>query len=380
MSDDERDQPIMPREPDEQGDDAVRADRTETDVDSGVTTTSDPVEPPVIDDSGAAPAAEGDDGIAGDIGAFLLDALPQRERDDFDAYLADREASATIHAELIELAPAVALLPRLLELDDPALQPIEPSAGLRDRILTMALGAAESAQPAQRAGLSEPVSTQTASPAVGTLDAAAAADVGPANDAAPTALPTRPQGRIRSGVTTVPETAPTPIQSIARAPRSWLLAASLAVIAVGSAIWALALMGQVDDRDREVGALSTQVAGFQSRASASVFTLQPTPNGPAGASGTFYATLDNAQGALVVDNLSPLQDGRVYQLWFIQSGGSAPVPGATFTVDENGRGVLVVTPDAPAFDTVALTEEPTGGSAAPTTPVVLAGSLGGARG
>ena len=69
--------------------------------------------------------------------------------------------------------------------------------------------------------------------------------------------------------------------------------------------------------------------------------------------------------------LPALSPGRVYQLWFILDG--APVPSITFTPDATGRVVLpaVELPGTAAPSAAAITEEPAGGSAQPTTPIIL---------
>ncbi len=63
--------------------------------------------------------------------------------------------------------------------------------------------------------------------------------------------------------------------------------------------------------------------------------------------------------------------GRAYQLWFIQDG--KPVPSVTFIPDAAGRALVqqVAVPAAGAISAAAITEEPEGGSLAPTTPILL---------
>jgi anti-sigma-K factor RskA len=88
------------------------------------------------------------------------------------------------------------------------------------------------------------------------------------------------------------------------------------------------------------------------------------------------AVVRGSDGAIVMAvSLPQLQAGRVYQLWFIQGQG-APIPSETFRVDAQGRALVTLSaPQAASADTFAVTEEPDGGSQAPTTRPVLAGSI-----
>jgi anti-sigma-K factor RskA len=85
---------------------------------------------------------------------------------------------------------------------------------------------------------------------------------------------------------------------------------------------------------------------------------------------------DAQRSRLVVENLPKPAAGREYELWFIPKGG-APIRSETFNVDADGRATLVVNvpsgigPGAVA----AITDEPLGGSDAPTGTIQLAGEF-----
>ncbi|MGH2535755.1 MAG: anti-sigma factor domain-containing protein [Thermomicrobiales bacterium] len=335
------------------------------------------------------------------VGAYVLDALPEEERLAFVAHLA---SCADCQREVAELRPVVSLLPLVLELDPvPQLAGDEtdaadvpaPSGDLRGRILA----AVRDEQTADHLAtpVEEPPGTPEPAPAV-EPDLAAepvAADAEPdlASETepqpqsarpAPAAMPTRPPGRIRPGA--LPEVVPTPIwQRVSRRERNWLAAAVLAVVAVGAIIWALGLQGRVGDKDDELAALRREVAtqeaelaDLRDAGNASVALLGPTDEGPDAARGTLFIPLSPDEGVLLVEGMAPLPADRIYQLWFIA--GETPQPGPTFRVGEDGRGTVIVSSDAPTFEGVGITEEPEEGSEEPTTPVLLVGQLGGARG
>jgi anti-sigma-K factor RskA len=74
-------------------------------------------------------------------------------------------------------------------------------------------------------------------------------------------------------------------------------------------------------------------------------------------------------------NLSPAEAGRVYQLWFIQDG--KPVPSVTFNSEADGHAMVenINVPAGRGITHAAVTVEPTGGSPAPTSPVMLLGEM-----
>ena len=84
-----------------------------------------------------------------------------------------------------------------------------------------------------------------------------------------------------------------------------------------------------------------------------------------------HAELVEGDGAqLRVSNLPAPARGHVYQVW-VQRGRGAPVPDSVFTVDRAGRGSVGVRGDEKGASAVMVTQEPDGGSRAPTGAVVL---------
>ena len=78
----------------------------------------------------------------------------------------------------------------------------------------------------------------------------------------------------------------------------------------------------------------------------------------------------------LAQNLTVPQAGRTYELWYIPAGKS-PVPAGTFGVDAAGAAVVVspIPAGFPPLAVAAVTDEPAGGSTAPTTTPFLAGKF-----
>lgn len=303
------------------------------------------------------------------VGAYLLDALPEEERAAFEVHLATCESC---RREVAELAPVVALLPRLLELESEEREGAaaealpSPAPDLRNRILEAAR--AEARPPVAQAAPAEP---EPRRPTPTIRESPFAPDE-------PIAFPpSRPRARIRGGGATGPDRErSSPWETMGRLNRGWLAAAVLAIVAVGGIVWALVLMGTIDDKDRTIAALSTQAA---QKPNLSAWHLASGSGNQTGPSGLVFYSLPDKTGALVVTGMPALPADKVYQSWLIR-GANAPVPGPTFTIDKQGRGAAPVAADTPGFNAVAVTEEPVGGSLAPTSPILLQGQLPGAFG
>ena len=89
--------------------------------------------------------------------------------------------------------------------------------------------------------------------------------------------------------------------------------------------------------------------------------------------GAMVRTRDGATVFAV--NLPKLQPGRTYQLWRIHDANSAPVNAGLFSVDQQGLTVFNVEQQLQKGETVAVTDEPDGGSDQPTTAPLIAGEV-----
>jgi Anti-sigma-K factor rskA, C-terminal len=89
-------------------------------------------------------------------------------------------------------------------------------------------------------------------------------------------------------------------------------------------------------------------------------------SGQPGANARIFVAVDGG-GHLAVSGLPSAPRERTYQRWFLR-GGASPVSGATFRVDSHGRAwVKIAVPGSlDEVQAIAVTEEPTPGSASPT--------------
>ena len=80
-----------------------------------------------------------------------------------------------------------------------------------------------------------------------------------------------------------------------------------------------------------------------------------------------------AHGDLVVHRLPQLPVGRTYEMW-VQRGSAPPVPtGTLFSVSSSGTAFVGVPGSLSGVSAVMVTQEPSGGSPAPTTaPLIVA--------
>lgn len=161
--------------------------------------------------------------------------------------------------------------------------------------------------------------------------------------------------------------------------RDHIVAFGLTAIIVISVLWATALRGERNRAEERVAALASEVATLREGANATAYPLLPAPEAPANAGGTAFFALDGT-GVISVINLDPAPSGRSYQVWYYPTTESQPLPGATFSVDENGTGFMLIPADVGIFTTITVTLEPEAGTAKPSGPLILEGTTGGARG
>ena len=188
---------------------------------------------------------------------------------------------------------------------------------------------------------------------------------------APAALKNRVMADYRAGAG-VPVWAPPSAAPVRPAGRSWFgwaaAAAAVLLIAV-TAGWAYVAQSNAA-LDAQRAQLIAQAIDVMASPGSSVAVLHGTASA-AGASG-FAAFGADGAGYLVLVDMPIAPSGMTYQAWYIADG--RPASAGVLSVDSDGY-VVMALPGRPGTQVIALTIEPAGGSAQPTSDPVAAGEL-----
>ncbi len=159
----------------------------------------------------------------------------------------------------------------------------------------------------------------------------------------------------------------------------WLLTALLFLGVIGLVAWGVGLRSDLDTTRATLTVRGQDLATVRLGANATAYTLVPTAEGPELARGVAFFQPEGS-GVLHLSNLPALDPARAYQLWYFPVGDEAPIPGDTFNLNEDGIAFSLIPADVGAVRALGISAEPTAGSQAPTGPIILIGTLGGARG
>jgi hypothetical protein len=257
------------------------------------------------------------------LSAFALGALLETEAEDVARHLS---ACPQCRVRAEELATTAGLL--AVACDD-----VEPSPTLRTRLLT-AVDAERRAGPA--------IDGQRAPAAWG------APSTRPGAEPPPPPLAWRDPGARREQAGTR---------------WAWALPmAALLLVSIGLGVWGVQLQRELE-RQGEVLTLyqdarhTWRLAGSGPAAEATATLVEPTAGRP----------------LLVTQGLPNLPASQAYQVWVIRNG--QPASARVFPAGAGGQLVGELEQGLQDVSTVAVTVEPAGGSAVPTTPVVLAANL-----
>ena len=169
----------------------------------------------------------------------------------------------------------------------------------------------------------------------------------------------------------------------------WVAAASLLIAAVAGAGWFTAAKARRDDASR-LAALTEQSSTLAARTEAAERDLAQRDSLLAGLSGPVVRVMELTSGGkrapgarmfwdvknnrwtMFAHDIPQLASGRTYQLWFVMRGGEK-ISAGTFAPTAAGTVVMQATFKLPSdsLATLAVTDEPAGGVAQPTGPVVL---------
>ncbi|MGN6393028.1 MAG: anti-sigma factor [Gemmatimonadales bacterium] len=180
----------------------------------------------------------------------------------------------------------------------------------------------------------------------------------------------------------------TPIGSTSRrpSPAVWIALAASLVLAVGLAAALVSTRVRLAAVETELRQGETRLAGARRQLTEQQATLQAILE-PGVEMFQLTATGDPEPGIQLFWNrqrheavvhgfrLKPIPTGKAYQLWFIKDG--APVPSVTFRPSADGTARIegVPVPEGGSVSAAAVTIEPERGSATPTLPIVMSGSL-----
>ena len=263
---------------------------------------------------------EHDKSKSADSGAYVLNALSDAERAEFEANMASSEQLRNEVTELTDTAVLLGL----------AAAPLTPSPELRESIMSKI---------ATTPQLSRDI------PPVRELRAVPAGQAGEEEAAAPSDAP--------GTVTKL---------SWYRRPASILTAAAAAIVVIIGGFFGAGLIGQNMQAQQQADALAAiNSAPDAQHAAATVST---------GGHATLVWSASLGKSAIIVSGLKSLPGGKTYEAWYIDSKGT-PTPAGLF--EQSGtRTWRVLDGTMAAGDVVGVTVEPDGGSKKPTTTPILA--------
>ena len=260
-----------------------------------------------------------------------LSALDALEPEAMAAVRRHRETCREPHPEMAELAGLVPILAT-------AVEPVEPPAALRARILE----------------------------AIGAPSATA-----PSGSPARTALPdfALPPSRPAQAV---PPERPVGPSFLARVRASWgsvLVPAAAALAVAALLVWNLQLQQQVDRVERQSQAVARAVE-LVAEPGARLATLRPEAGtGPTG----FAVIPPRGEGYLVLRGLEAPPQGKAYQAWFVDDAG--PRSAGLVELGSDGVGILTGLSGGAEGQVMAITIEDAPGAVAPTSPPIASGRL-----
>ena len=174
---------------------------------------------------------------------------------------------------------------------------------------------------------------------------------------------------------------------LAKRPGAWLAwtaAAALLLFAIGLGIRVRSLNEQLNETSELLAAQAVE-----NRHAEQLLDLMTTPGAqhvlltagktpPAPSARALYAA---SRGTLILEasNLKPLPEGKTYELWVIPANGSAPIPAGLFQPDAAGSASVVLPkiPEGIPAKAFGVTVEKGEGSATPTAPIILSGTVAG---
>lgn len=215
---------------------------------------------------------------------------------------------------------------------------------------------------------------------VAALLALAGSDAGPSG-----ALRDRVVASVAAGKTrSLPDASRQTFPPTSRVP--WLAVAASLLLTAGMGVSLVSTRGRLASAETDLGLRDRTLAQTQQRLSQREATLnsilepgvqlfQLTASGDPDPGIQFFWNHQQHRAIVHGYRLKAVPAGRAYQLWFIRDG--RPVPSVTFKPEADGHAKVeaIPVPEGGAVSAAAITVEPEGGSAQPTSPIVMVGSL-----
>ena len=160
----------------------------------------------------------------------------------------------------------------------------------------------------------------------------------------------------------------------------WLAAAALVLAAI-LGLEVMSLKARLQESGNRIAVLEAseerakQVAEVLTAPSAQKVVLT-APKTPPTSTGRVVYLPERGGLILEANNLAPVPQGKIYELWVIPADGSAPIPAGLFKPDAAGNGSVVL-PEIPhrvKAKAFGVTVEDATGSKTPTAPILLAGT------
>jgi anti-sigma-K factor RskA len=151
-----------------------------------------------------------------------------------------------------------------------------------------------------------------------------------------------------------------------RRPVNWPMTAMLAGL-IGLLAWNVYLTDRVNSLQQQYRAQAAAVALISSPITES--TALRGQGSYNAASGRAYIDPDSRNVVLIVEHLSPLDEGQTYQAWIITDSG--PQNAGLVNVSRSGWGMSWLDVPYPDQAQIGVSVEPAGGSASPTEVVLL---------
>ncbi|WP_291057421.1 anti-sigma factor [Herbiconiux sp.] len=270
-------------------------------------------------------------------GAYALDAV---SREDAEAFERAAARSDVLREEADELAATASLLGL-------AAAPVTPSERMKAEL--MAKLAITPQLPAVESTTGQDARPNAPETVVADAPAAPAADATVTELAAPASGAAEQRARVRW---------------FARPVGLLTAVAAAAALFVGGGFVGSAIINSTTN-STTIDASAAQLAAITAADDVQRETVQVTDGGTA----TLVWSNDLGRSAVLVDGLAGLPDGKVYEAWYINSGGA--IPAGTFTASADGTTWHVLDGALTSGDAIGVTVEPAGGSTAPTTDPIL---------